>query len=389
MKHYSPLIVLIFVIYRAKRTASLLLCAAVSLSATQWSRGDNAGSLVNPRYFHTATLLADGRVLLAGGLILAANGLFDDSASCEIYDPATNSWTPTGPLNQPRYRHSAVLLADGRVLVAGGRNLSGFSSTTAEIYDPATATWALTQPMLTPRETPFSPILLSDGSVLAAGGNGQDADKCQLFDPAIEKWSVTGTLNEGRWLFRATRLTDGRVLVAGGYPNGHTPGFVPDSEIYNPASHNWSLSGPLNRKRADHVQELLPDGRVLVAGGFAGHPSTPLVTNTTEIFDPTTARWTLARPMHTARGLFSGTLLNNGTVFVAGGASDLFTQNILNSIEEYDPATGRWHLLETTLATPRWYHTTITLLDGRVLISGGLGEDSKLLPDAEIFVNPR
>ncbi len=170
------------------------------------------------------------------------------------------------------------------MLVAGGTNLNGFSTKTTEIYDPATGTWTLTQNMLTMRETPFDPILLSDGKVLAAGGNDQNAVNCELYDPAAGKWSITGSLNEGRWLFGATKLNDGRVLVAGGYPNGHTPGFVPDSELYDPVSGSWSLSGALNRGRAGHVQELLADGRVLIAGGFAGVPSVSLVTNTAEIF---------------------------------------------------------------------------------------------------------
>ncbi|HEX4667400.1 MAG TPA: kelch repeat-containing protein [Chthoniobacterales bacterium] len=239
--------------------------------------------------------------------------------------------------------------------------------------------------MLTVRLTPFDPIVLPGGDVLAAGGNGQNADNCELYNPATGKWSITGSLNEGRWLFGAAQLTDGRVLVAGGYPNGHTPDFVPDSELYDPVSGTWSLSGALNRGRAGHVQQLLPDGRVLIAGGLAGDPFDAQPTNTAEIFDPGTGEWALARPMNTPRVAFSGTLLNDGKVLVAGGGNATAR---LNSIEEYDPATGRWHLLKTTLASPRTDHTTTRLLDGSVLVVGGVDENNELPPDAERFVNP-
>ncbi|HEY1583682.1 MAG TPA: hypothetical protein VGF73_11350 [Chthoniobacterales bacterium] len=194
--------------------------------------------------------------------------------------------------------------------------------------------------MLTLRETPFDPVQLHNGDVLAAGGDDQSAANCELYDPAAGKWSITGDLNEGRSGFRATLLDDGQVLVAGGYPE-NSPGFVPDSELYDSASGTWDLSGSLNRPRALHVQLLLPDGRVLIAGGYAGHPSRALVTQSTETFDPSTGQWTLARPMNMPRGEFSGALLNGAKVFVAGGTADVFSTDILSSIEQYDPVAGR------------------------------------------------
>lgn len=114
--------------------------------------------------------------MLAGGLVQADGGGFNVTDRCEIYDPAINLWTATGSLNLPRYFHSAVLLAEGRVLAAG-------PDKSAEIYHPATGTWTLTQNMLTARRRPFDPVLLSGGNVLAAGGDNQSAAHCELTIP--------------------------------------------------------------------------------------------------------------------------------------------------------------------------------------------------------------
>ena len=96
---------------------------------------------MHPRYLHTATLLQDGRVLMAGGLLSNPGGGYIATNTCELYDPATNSWSLTGNMHQSRYTHATVRLADGRLLVAGGIGLGGVAMSSAEIYDPATGQW--------------------------------------------------------------------------------------------------------------------------------------------------------------------------------------------------------------------------------------------------------
>ncbi len=234
----------------AKRTGVFFLFAALTLCTVQLARADPAGTLITPRFFHTATRLLDGRVLLAGGL-----DQFNVTASCEIYDPATNTWMATGSLNVARERHGAVLLADGRVFAAGGYD--GFPTKTCEIYDPASGTWSFTKAML--NEPGGNLVLLADGRVLAAGGSEQKAANCELCDPSTGTWSVTGSLNIARGAFRATRLNDGRVFVVGGL-SPTMPGFIQQTELYDPVTETWSLSGMLNRPHYLPEQVLRADG---------------------------------------------------------------------------------------------------------------------------------
>ncbi len=358
----------------------LLLFVALSLGTARPTYADPAGTLINPRIFHTATRLLDGRVLLAGGDVQIDGG-FIQTSSCEIYDPATNAWTTTGSLNLARDNHQAVLLADGRVLVAGG--LSGLLTKTVEIYDPATGTWTFTKAML--NLEPGTLVLLADGRVLAPGGRKESAANCDLYDPSTGKWSVTGSLNIPRSGCQATRLNDGRVLAVGGV-EPMTPGFVRQCELYDPVSGTWSFTGTLNQSHAFYEQVLLADGRVLIAGGWVGQTFPSRIV---EIFDPNTGSWTVSHPLTTPRQSFTANLLNNGNVFAAGGSSDSLGNDALASIEEFDAATGRWHLLTTTLSTPREWHTATTLLDGRVLIAGGRGHFLEpFIPEAEIFTAP-
>jgi hypothetical protein len=156
------------------------------------------------------------------------------------------------------------------------------------------------------------------------------------------------------------------------------PKFVRPTELYDPVTGTWSLSGILNRPHGVHDQVLLADGRVLVAGGLVGHPSSFTVTRIAEIFDPNTGLWTVSHPLTTPRVEFTANLLSDGNVFAVGGTSGNISEP-LASIEEFEAAAGRWHLLITALATPRQSHTATTLLYGSVLIAGGF-EDQEARP---------
>ena len=344
------------------------------------------GTLVTPRTYHTATLLADGRVMLAGGLDSAGA-----TASSEIYNPASNISTATGSLNQRRLFHQTVLLSDGRVLTMGGITSGDAANVTssAETYNAATGLWSTTANMITARSV-FQAVVLADGRVLVIGGSlaASETASCEIYDPARGAWSPTGSLLQPRTQHRATLLADGRVLVAGGA--NQTAGLVAQSELYDPVTGTWSSSGSLTFARDHQVQLALADGRVLVAGGvirfgFANHPSK--ITGTAEIYDLATGIWTRTGSLDTPRVDFAAVLLQDGKVFAAGGAD--FSGGLFSSIEEFNPVLGKWRTPGISLATPRSRHTATSLPDGSVVIAGGYNNDEGLVPSAELFIRPK
>jgi hypothetical protein len=228
-----------------------------------------AGNLNNPRFAHTATLLPDGRVLIAGGGVNGATGVVS-TTTVEIYDPTTNVFNPTGSLNTSRSGHVATLLPNGRVLIAGGTDNSspffGVCTDSAELYDPATGTFSNTGNMTVGRCSLWwsdAPVL-GNGKVLIHGGGGQTAE---LFDPSTGSFSPTGNLTVPRLNPSVTLLPDGRVLVAGGFS---TNGVTNSTETYEATSGTFTAGPSMNQARQQQTATLLPDGRVLVAGGFGG-----------------------------------------------------------------------------------------------------------------------
>jgi deoxycytidylate deaminase len=232
------------------------------------------GSLNHARRSHTATLLPDGKVLVAGGFfdqpgtILGGNAI----SSAELYDPASGTWTTTGSLAKQRYQHTATLLPNGKVLVAGGNGYvsGGGVLASSELYDPASGTWTSTGDLATARDN-HTATLLPNGQVLVVGGSGFNGSgntllaSAELFDPASETWSPTGSLVTARTNHTATLLQGGKVLVAGGSDSSV---FVSArAELYDPASGTWMTTGSLVNGRRDHTATLLSEGDVLVAGG--------------------------------------------------------------------------------------------------------------------------
>jgi hypothetical protein len=234
--------------------------------------------LVDARFAHTATALADGRVLLAGG----ASGNeawtpwgppeppFPALASAEILDPAAGTSAPTAPMSSPRRGASAVRLADGRVLVAGGRGADGAVLASAEVFDPVQGTWAPTGAMNQARED-AALVLLAGGRVLAAGGSdGASAlASAELYDPVDETWTPTGSMATGR-IAPAVRLPSGKVLAVAGRTEDLTA-VTATLERYDPATGLWSDAGALPaHARGGPAVALLPTGTVLVAGDWTG-----------------------------------------------------------------------------------------------------------------------
>jgi hypothetical protein len=234
--------------------------------------------------------------------------------------------------------HTATLLPDGKVLVAGGvDNIRAVAS--AELYDPATGTWAATGSMTTSR-VGHTATLLPDGKVLVAGGDGLAS--AELYDPASGTWAATGSMTTSRSDHTATLLAGGRVLVAGGYSDFGSR-LLGSAELYDPATGDWTAAGSMTSPRILHTATLLPDGQVLVAGGAIGvSPTGDTILASAELYDPASGTWTATAGMATVREFSTATLLPGGTVLMAGGKGGAYSQpphGPLASADLYDPGS--------------------------------------------------
>ena len=312
-----------------RRTSSGLLASALFLisftafanaqtnsKTTQPGQVTPTGNLSVRRFSQTATLLPNGKVLIAGGM--ERNGKYD--ASAELYDPRTGTFTAIANMSSPREGHAAVLLRNGMVLIAGGSSGPDGNVATAELYDPATGTFHPTGKMAGPRAHTAA-VLLNDGKVLLIGGDGAHEDErlssAEIYDPATGRFSTTGSMSTARHKLAAVLLSDGRVLVVGGSDNRDSRGQYASAELYDPATGRFSSDGDMSFKRFKLIQTAvrLPDGRVLIAGG-AERPAI------------------------------------------------------------YDPATKSFHPVNGTVGEGRYFSTATLLSDGRVLIAGGYGDDA-------------
>lgn len=238
------------------------------------------------------SLLASGQVLLAGGI--GCTGA--SQATAEIFDPARGGrWMPVASMHHPRWGHTATTLADGRILVTGGRESPVGApvetvTSSAEIYDPATNMWTETAPMAEPRFL-HSAGLLASGDVIVAGGHCPGGnvsppmpDACtsstaEIYHVATGTWSYTGSMNAPRVENASHVLADGTFLMAGG-------GMSPTAEIYDPATGMWSFTDSMSMIRDDSQLVQLATGDLLIMGGFHAGPAGYFTTNTAELFHP-------------------------------------------------------------------------------------------------------
>ncbi|WP_244219674.1 kelch repeat-containing protein [Corallococcus interemptor] len=379
------------------------------------------GAMSTTRGLATLTLLASGQVLVAGGI--GAGGV--RLASAELYDPATNAFLPTGAMTQGRNAHMATRLRDGRVLVVSGFSGSG-EVPGADLYNPATGTWTAAAPPLVPRHYSSS-TLLPDGRVLVAGGfiAGGVTAQSELYDPAANTWTATGSLQFPRSGHQTTLLPDGRVLATGG-SEFRAPAQA-ESEIYDPGTGTWIRGGIMIVGRENHTATLLPSGKVFVVGGFTSSPALTFFAST-EVYDPAQSQWSPAGLMGTPRTDAAVALLPDGRVLVAGGrgqftssaAAELYARasntwsplpamdvareratatllrngqvlvaggrNVSTSTpnaQRFDPATNTWLATESMLS-PRHLHSATVLPDGRVLVVGGQ-QNTTVLVSAELY----
>jgi hypothetical protein len=319
-------------------------------------------STLVPRISHTATLLPDGKVLIAGGRACDVRGCsFDRLSSAELFAPATETFSATGSMSFARAGHTATLLKNGTVLLTGGGD-SLSADKTAEIYDPATGGFTRVGDMATGR-TEHTASLLGDGRVLIAGGsvdvNGFGTKTAEIYDPATQTFSPAGDMPNDAASHTASVLLDGTVLVAGGWGNG-CPGTQTAVAIFDPASNSFSPGVNLAAARAEHTATTLNDGRVLITGGYFGDSCNMYggSYDTAVVFDPATSSYSPEQRMREPRAGHSATLLADGKVLVVGSTAELF-----------DPATSSFALTgdPNVLRSDR---RAVRLADGRVLFTG-------------------
>ncbi|HEV2224532.1 MAG TPA: kelch repeat-containing protein [Candidatus Acidoferrales bacterium] len=344
--------------------------SANSVSADTVGRVVPTGDMTVPRFDHTATLLPNGKVLIAAGM--ARDGVPEPTA--ELYDPRTNRFTPVGKLASPRgWGSTATLLQDGKVLIAGGATGSWCSAScylaTAELYDPSTNTFTRIGNMTEPRAG-ASAVLLKDGDVLIVGGNvssdTQPTVTAELYHHATRAFSVAGGPSAGGPVLL---LKDGKVLTLSNCC----------AELYDPSTGHFAASGELLIPRGKFGAALLPDGRVLVAGGRLS--GTPGLRSDTEIYNPATGKFTVGPEMNLKRyKLMKATLaLRNGEVLIGGGA---------DQPEIYNPVSNFFQLVSGSKLDGYCFSTATQLPNGEVLLTGGYNTSTWVAVDHAWLYQP-
>jgi hypothetical protein len=331
------------------------------------------GSLQTQRFEHTATLLTTGKVLVVGGLSRDSFSFSGTLASAELYDSSSGSFSSSaGTLNTARFGQTATLLSDGRVLLAGGTDVSGTVLASAELYNPSSDTFSLAASDMQSSREGHTATLLNDGSgkVLITGGrdaSGTFLASAELFDPKSNTFSATtGSMQSARQGHTATLLKTGKVLIAGG---SDAAGELDTAELYDPATETFTpTTMNMNAARADHTATLLQDGRVLIVGGGSA-----------EIYDPSADTFTSigSLPFPAGQAAFTAVLRNDGTVLISGGVAKILRRGCLplrESVDSsllYDPASGSF-TQTGNLSPARANHTATLLPNGQVLIVGGI-----------------
>lgn len=325
------------------------------------------GAMNEARYGCTATTLPDGTVLIAGGNDSSGDGI--DTA--EIYNPASGTFSYTGDMISARSFHSALLLASGEVLIAGGQNGTTLLSS-AELYDPTTGVFAATAGPLNTARNDFGAVLLSDGRALLAGGVGEagSLNTAELYDPNASTFSFTANnMSDARRTPSVAALSDGNAIVGAGSSTAPNQTPIASCDLFDASNNTFSPTAPLHIGRMEAAAVILPDGSPLILGGIdfqgmSGGNYEP----SGEIYDPTAATFTVTGGLNSLRIAYASARLDNGEVLIAGGATQ---SGLLATAEVFDPATGHFTPTANNLDAARVSLNAVTLPDGKVLIAGG------------------
>lgn len=360
-------------------------------------------TMTAPRALHAAVALHDGRVLICGGTSNANVGGVLQTA--EIYDPIARTFTPTGAMTAARQGHTATVFPDGRVLIVGGSQNIGFRSelASAEIYDLNSGSFRATGSMTTPREG-HTATLLRDGRVLIAGGspNGTTTTaSAEVYDSRTGSFTAIAPMGVPREAHSATLLKNGRVLMAGGGRGGMPGGYIAyeTGEIFDPVSNTFStLAAHMITDRVGLAASLLDDGRVLLAGGKSSKIHSPFgganlfwlaPLDTAEVYDPESSSFRAVGRMQATHYLGVATKLNNGMVLITGGwtaiggtIGGVRTADLFDPIHNIFSGGGDLHVA-------RLNQTATLLAGGDVMVAGGLDGDGNVTPTVEFYAARR
>jgi hypothetical protein len=359
--------------------AAVAAASADSASSTSNAELNSASTLAmsTARVAHTATQLLDGRVLVAGGS--------PSFITAELYEPAQQAFSPVADMRYGRFWHTATLLASGTVLIAGGQDQSGISLSAAELFipTPSSGTFTLIHSMTTARVAHTATLLNNDQVLIAGGDPTGTVGTAELFNPATRTFTRTGTMTHPRGGHVAVRLTNGRVLLIGGDAEYNT------AEIFDPSTGRFSPTGSMLQARFDFAATLISGGLVLITGGFWGGQ----VLSSAEIYDPTSGRFSATHAMTVARARHTATTLLNGTVLIAGGRGQVEFNpafctprafvRVISSVERFNPVTRQFTLSADSMTVGRFFHKATPLITGDVLVTGGdtlRFEDCRPLP---------
>lgn len=359
-------------------------------------------AMSTPRALQAAVVLHDGRVLISGGTSTANVGGVLDSA--EIYDPVAGTFSATGSMTQARQGHTATVLPNGTVLLTGGTMNIGFRATlaSAELYDPASGSFRATGSMTSAREG-HTATLLRDGRVLIAGGSANGTtttSTAEIYNPRTGSFSAIAPMGVPREAHTATLLKNGKVLIAGGGRGGMPGGYIAyaTAEIFDPSTSTFStLNSQMVNDRVGLEAALLDDGRVLLAGGKSSRVQGPFgganlfwlaPLATAEVFDPETNSFRAVGKMQVPHYLGVATRLENGMVLVSGG-----WKAIGGSIggerfaDLFDPVGNNFSGADMHVA--RFSQTANRLRDGDVLVAGGIDGEGNVTGTVEFYAPKR
>jgi Kelch motif/Galactose oxidase, central domain/Fibronectin type III domain len=341
--------------------------------------------MITGRFLHLAVLLNNGNVLVVGG----SSTISTPEKTAEIYNPVSNVWSAAHDMSTARQGAAAVVLSSGKVLVVGGRLTSSPADdlNTGEVYDPVTNTWtAVANTMGSPRTGAIA-VLLPNGKVLIAGGadaSGVAVDTADLYDPVLNEFVSAASMHSARTAATATLLPSGKVLVAGGIDSTAT--FVTSGEVYDPTNNAWTpVSNPMSSPHTAARAVLLANGKAMIVAGDSVRSPHVISTSAVDLYDPATNRFSAGPSLSVAPGVFALTSLADGRVLEAGGEQVSASGSVpLADTEVYNPATNSWSSAGS-LPTTEIGLTATLLENGQVLAAGGTSDGTNGSVQSELF----